>query len=60
MLYCQGRSTPYIGDELFISETTVKTHIRHIYAKLDVHNKQDLLSAADRAVAAEGERASAS
>lgn len=60
VLYCQGRSTPYIGDELFISETTVKTHIRHIYAKLDVHNKQDLLSAADRAVAAEGERASAS
>lgn len=60
LLYCQGRSTPYIADELFISETTVKTHIRHIYAKLDVHNKQDLLSAADRAVASEGGRASAS
>lgn len=56
VLYCQGRSTPYISDELFISETTVKTHIRHLYAKLDVHNKQDLLSAADKAIAAETER----
>lgn len=55
VLYCQGRSTPYISDELFISETTVKTHIRHLYAKLDVHNKQDLLSAADKAIAAETE-----
>lgn len=39
----QGRSKAYIADMLFISENTVRAHVKRIYAKLDVHNKQELL-----------------
>lgn len=42
----QGRSVPYIAETLVISRGTVKTHARHIYAKLEVHNKQELLDLA--------------
>ncbi|NLG10721.1 MAG: hypothetical protein GX562_04235, partial [Coriobacteriaceae bacterium] len=27
-----------------LSEGTVKTHVKHIYEKLSIHSKQDLLS----------------
>lgn len=43
ILLAQGRSAPYIGNALFISPDTANTHKRHIYAKLDVHNKQQLI-----------------
>jgi DNA-binding NarL/FixJ family response regulator len=39
----RGRSVPYIRDELFISQNTVKTHIKHIYAKTNVGSRQELL-----------------
>ena len=42
-----GRSSRRIQEELFISESTVHTHIRHIYQKLGVHSKQELLDLAD-------------
>lgn len=42
-LLVAGRSGPYIADQLCISANTVKTHIRHIYTKLDVHDRQELL-----------------
>ena len=32
-----------IADELFISFNTVRSHIRRIYVKLDVHSRQELL-----------------
>jgi DNA-binding CsgD family transcriptional regulator len=38
-----GRSATYIARELTISAHTVKTHIKRIYGKLDVHSKQELL-----------------
>ena len=38
-----GRNGPYIAEHLCVSDNTVKTHIRHIYTKLDVHNRQELL-----------------
>ena len=31
--------TPDIADELFISVSTVRTHIKNIYGKLNVHNR---------------------
>lgn len=43
-LLAQGRSRTFIQSELFLSDGTVKTHIRHIYQKLDVHSKQELIS----------------
>lgn len=43
-LLAQGRSRSFIQSELYLSDGTVKTHIRHIYQKLDVHSKQELIS----------------
>ena len=34
-----GRSNPEIADELFISLATVKSHVRHILAKLDLRDR---------------------
>ena len=42
-LICMGRSKGYIAENLSISENTVRSHSRHLYAKLDVHSKQELL-----------------
>lgn len=39
----QGRSQPYIQDMLTLSKNTVATHARHIYQKLGVHSKQELI-----------------
>lgn len=39
----KGRSQPYIRDELVLSKNTVATHVKHIYQKLGVHSRQELL-----------------
>ena len=44
-LFQEGRSVPYIAKALFLSENTVKTHVRHIYTKCGIHNRQELLDA---------------
>ena len=44
VLLAQGRSRRFICDELFIADGTASTHIRHVYEKLGVHSKQELLS----------------
>ena len=38
-----------IQETLHVSANTAKTHIRHIYQKLDVHNRQDLITLAQGA-----------
>ena len=42
-MYASGRSAVYIADELYLSNYTVKTHLRRCYAKLGVHSRQELL-----------------
>lgn len=42
-LLARGRSIPYIRDELVISRETAATHTKHIYAKIDVHSRQELI-----------------
>ena len=42
-LLARGRNVPYIEEELVISRNTVKTHIKHIYQKLNVHSQQELI-----------------
>lgn len=41
-LIAQGKSRVEIEQELFLSQNTVKTHARHLYAKLGVHSKEDV------------------
>lgn len=39
-----GRNNPYIRNELNISDNTLKTHLRNIYRKTEVANRQKLLA----------------
>lgn len=41
-MICKGRSKAYIAETLFIAESTVKGHSKHLYAKLGVHSKREL------------------
>lgn len=43
LLLAAGRSQPYICDYLVLSKSTVSTHVSHIYQKLSVHSRQELL-----------------
>ncbi|WP_353808575.1 response regulator [Agromyces sp. SYSU T00194] len=38
-LVADGRSNPAIAAELFIGEATVKTHLQHVFEKLDVSDR---------------------
>jgi DNA-binding CsgD family transcriptional regulator len=39
----EGRSVSYMAERFVLSPNTVKMHIRHIYQKLDVHSKQEVI-----------------
>lgn len=39
-----GRSAPYIAEVYQVSENTVRSHIKHIYTKMGVHSRQELLT----------------
>lgn len=39
----QGRNTQYMAEKFCVSENTVKSHVRNVYRKLDVHSKQDII-----------------
>ena len=43
----RGYNHGYIARKLFISENTVRTHVRHIYTKLDVNSREGLLDFID-------------
>jgi len=45
-LVAAGRSNTEVADELFISETTVKSHLAHIFSKLNVTSRTGAVSAA--------------
>ena len=50
-LVAEGLTNPQIAERMFISKATVKTHLAHIFRKLDVHSRTEL-----SARAAGGER----
>ena len=43
-LLAEGRSRTFIMEQLVSSDATVKSHTNHIYQKLGVHSKQDLIT----------------
>jgi DNA-binding NarL/FixJ family response regulator len=45
-LLSRGLTTAQTGSEMFISENTVKTHVRHILEKLDVSNRAEAVAKA--------------
>ncbi len=47
-LAAEGLTNPEIGERMFISRGTVKVHLSHIYAKLDVRNRSELASLVTR------------
>ncbi|OUO87984.1 helix-turn-helix transcriptional regulator [Gordonibacter sp. An230] len=42
-LWVTGHGSKYIQEKFVISPATVKTHVRHIYEKFDVHNRAELM-----------------
>lgn len=42
-LLARGRNGRAISEQLTLSYNTVKTHVKHIYMKLDVHTQQELI-----------------
>ena len=49
MLYYLGRgyNHTYIAKKLYISENTVRTHVRHIYGKLGISSREELIDLVD-------------
>jgi len=47
-LVALGRSNTDVAEELFVSETTVKSHLAHIFSKLNVTSRTAAVSAARR------------
>jgi DNA-binding CsgD family transcriptional regulator len=43
-LLLKGRTSKLIAAELYLSENTVKTHIKNIYSKLGIKSKSELFN----------------
>jgi LuxR family maltose regulon positive regulatory protein len=48
-LIAEGRRNQEIADDLFLSLVTVKTHVNHIYSKLEVQNRVEAILAFNEA-----------
>lgn len=58
ILLAQGRTRTLIQEELVLAENTVKTHIAHIYAKLGIGNRQEMMDLVLGATEEDGRAAS--
>lgn len=48
VILARGHTIARVQDDLYISKGTAVTHRRHIYRKLDIHSKQELLDLVDK------------
>lgn len=46
-LYMRGYSLQKVADELHITKSTAQSHIKHVYRKLDVHSRDELIELFD-------------
>ena len=53
-LLAKGRNRAYIREELVIGDETVKSHVKSIYRKTDVHSQQELIDLLERESGVEG------
>lgn len=42
-LLAHGRDVAFMSDELTLSKNTVRTHVKNVFAKTNVHSKQELI-----------------
>jgi DNA-binding NarL/FixJ family response regulator len=47
-LVAEGLTNPQIGERLYVSRRTVKTHLAHVFAKLGVSSRTQLAAQAAR------------
>lgn len=47
-LWVTGHGLKYIQNALFVSESTVKSHLRSIYRKCDTHNRAEIIALFER------------
>ena len=52
LLLARGRNNLYMQEELVLARNTVKSHIKHVYQKLDVHSQQELIDLVEARVKA--------
>ena len=52
LLLSAGHSSPYIAARLYISENTVRTHMRNMYRKLGVSSKEELVQLLEKEIGA--------
>ena len=43
ILTAKGHKRPYICKKLVLAESTVKSHAKHLYQKLGIHSRDELL-----------------
>lgn len=48
LLIVKGYTLPMIGERLFISTDTVRSHSKKLYKKLGIHKKQELIALVER------------
>lgn len=46
-LWATGHTLKYIQEKLYLSPSTVKTHVRHIYDKTGVHSRSEIVELLD-------------
>ena len=44
VILAKGHNATFIQEQLCVSKSTAKTHINHIYKKMDIHTQQELLN----------------
>ena len=53
-LVAAGLTNPQVAERMFVSPGTVKTHMRHIFRKLDVESRTELAAQAVARTKSEG------